>query len=383
MPTRRISYMANLERPLSLAVVLILVIGSLARLHSQQIQGTVTIGLGQPVADAVVRIEAPGGKREQARTDANGRFATPTLNQDRVLVSVIQNDELVYRAIRQVGGGPALDIRLAAAYDAPRGFDPIALVALPGGSVYAADNGANGRLIRFDSIGSGVVIGTNHKFNGITGKLVGGVPAVYGCIDNSSIVSFDRSGSALKTWPAPATWAHRPNCMSVTADPDTGAVYLAHADNPEASMASIYLLDENKDSMSRFAVVQVRGVGPMAVFGAEKTLFLSDVRAGAILSVDLARKRATTTLVQGLGPVNALAADELRRRLYVAEGNRVRQIDLAARPARLSPFTTRNIGSASALGVDAAGLVYVGDRGAHALLVFSPDGDLVATATAK
>jgi len=292
------------------------------------------------------------------------------------LVSVLQDGNLIYRAYADPAVPLSIDLARAAPA-LPRDFQPVALAAMPDGSIVAAGN--NRTLYRFRD---GAYRGSVNTGALLEDVAPGGKrnPGLFGC-DSSSAASLVRyDPDSLRKGPSWFVGSPAGSCVGLASDAFTGTLYIGLRARSE-----IYHLLPGAKVPSPFANLapSLNRLDALAVDAVRKRLFIADPSSATIYVMGLDR-RGFRGFAQGLGTIKALAVDATRQRLYAASESRVWQFDLAdASPAARDFIPPGKLGSATAICVDAAGTVWVGDSKLRTLQVFTPEGQLKATLGAK
>jgi DNA-binding beta-propeller fold protein YncE len=256
---------------------------------------------------------------------------------------------------------------------------PVAISALPSGELVVL--GGRGKLSLIDP-GSGRVRDLKSTLGYFTppdmvAAHIGDQDSIFVALYNASLrrgtlAQYSLSGQQLRMWMA------RSSIAGIAIDTSQQIAYLA--DPVTGEISSLALNGSRGDFTFVLEVAGITRVGPLAVDGERRRLFVADIGVGSIYAVDLA-SRKSHLLASGLGEPAALAYDSDQQVLYIADPARhkVWLLDTKPQKARLTTFSSApELQEPRGIALDAHKQVWAADHRAIAVFKLSSDGAVVS-----
>ena len=203
------------------------------------------------------------------------------------------------------------------------------------------------------------------------------LPSVRGG-DRSQLVRYNAAGARTGAWTVPRS---ETRLSGIAVDAQKKKVYVASTQPPE-----IYTVDLAKSARGGFLVraagaPRTERAGPMVLDSRRGRLLFADPYLGRVYAYDLASGRSEA-LLEKVGEVAALAFDATGDRLFLADANgqRILAADLSAKSSAAKLFAqSKEFDEPLGLALDAAGGLWVGDRGGRKVFQFSNTGQQLRT----
>ncbi|HMD70186.1 MAG TPA: carboxypeptidase-like regulatory domain-containing protein [Bryobacteraceae bacterium] len=318
----------------------------------QQVSGRVTANAQQPVAGALVKVQARGGVQTiVSTTGADGTFSASGIKTDEALVSVEKDGVLLFRAIVSTKSGEPMDISLPQPFHLS-GWHPADLAADPAQGVLVVDTGGGVWRIRNDAQGP-------HRdvlFQIPLGFSISSITAGEGVV---FVTTNPATGCTVFRF----TIANRSTDRKVLSLSETcsgiavagSAIYVAFSQSKEVRRW------DNWDSTQPkgFGVNNDAALGSLLFDKQGQRLLVAD-RDGRLYAMPLAGGKATQ-LTSGAGWIASLAADS--NHILMASGKKIVMIARSDNHGEKDPpaLTSLTGGTLAGLAFDSAGNLWYAD----------------------
>jgi hypothetical protein len=328
----------------------------------QQLEGTVTAGGAQPLANMLVKAQAKGGVQTVVtKTDSSGHFVLSDLKTSAVLLSIERDGKLVFRTIVSLPAQSPLNISLATPISKSQNWRPADLAADEGPGVFVLDTRNSVSRITVSSDGTHLepVFSVPPVFD--VGSIAASQQFVFATANNRLGCSIFRYSLATKSISAKAI-INQGFCTGIAVEGET--LYVVFSGQNGAKHEVKYWKSWAANSHQAWSLDSMQSPGPLFLDRVSHQLLLADTSNGALYSLSIADGKLKK-LVDNIGSANQLTADS--RHVIIASGKKLLVVSRANYRGESPPINLQSLtgGNISGVAIDGTGRLWYADLDNH------------------